>query len=79
MKTIKENAASIKPPKYYDRKYDIDNPEMMEAIKEARKQAMERAEKTRREKETYTYYERLQIDARTMQEKGLRLKRGLEA
>lgn len=78
MKTIKENASSIKPPKFYDRKFDIDNPEMMEAIKKKRKESMERAEKARREKETYTYYERLQIDARTMQEKGLRLKRGLE-
>lgn len=78
MKTVKENVASIKPPKYYDRKYDIDEPEIMEAIKEKRKEAMENAEKLRKEKETYTYYESLQIKARTAANKGILLKRGLD-
>ena len=64
----------IHPPKYFDDKYELDNPEKYEEIKEQRK---EKAENIRLEKMCHTdkeYLEQLRTEAETLQRrlKGLR-------
>ena len=69
---------SSKPCKYYDRMYDLDDPERMEEIKEKRKKAAKEALKVRMSKTTLHEKEYLQVQARTQAQKAKRLKRSTE-
>lgn len=65
----------VKPSRYYDKLYDIDEPEKMAAIKEARKKAAEEAEKIRESESEFDKLEYLQIKENIKEEQIKRLKR----
>ena len=69
----------VKPPKYYDKLYDIEYPEEMETIKSARKAAAEEAQKIELAKTTLLREELLELKERTAKEKVKKLPRELEA
>lgn len=69
----------VKPPKYYDKLYDIEYPEEMETIKTARKAAAEEAQKIELAKTTLLREELLALKERTAKEKVKKLPRELEA
>lgn len=68
----------VRPPKYYDKLYDIENPKELEEIKNARKAAAKEAEKAELAKTTLTKGELLALKERTAKEKIKKLPRQLE-
>lgn len=77
--TIPKNngAVKIKPPKYYDRLYDVIDPKLLKAKKEQRKECMRLAEKAKDKITTLTREERRAINERSKIEKGRKLIRTL--
>ena len=68
----------VKPPKYYDKLYDIEYPYEMEEIKKARKKAAKESEAAELAKTTLTKKELLEVKERTAKERIKKLKRGIE-
>lgn len=77
-KTIKGNIGSAKPPKYYDRLFDLDSPEAMEAIKQKRKELAEKAEKLKYQNTTLTKRQQLELEERQRIEKIKSLTRNIK-
>lgn len=77
MKTVKGNLGAIKPPKYYDKIYDIDYPEDMEKLKERRKQAAIEDAKLKRKMTTLSDKEQMIIKEKTLANKAALLKRSM--
>lgn len=78
MKTVKDMVIGERPPRYYDRLYDVDSPEDMELLKRKRKQAAEEAERLERWKSTLTKEERLKVKENSMRDKFKLHVRGLD-
>lgn len=64
-----------RPPQYYDRKYDAENPEIMEQIKKRRKKAAEMTEALKQANTTLTSEEQLENLRRLMRKRLSMLKR----
>lgn len=64
-----------KPPKYYDRLYDIENPERMEEIKKERKKKAEIISKNKFNQTTLYKKQQLNVEEETKQTKAKELKR----
>lgn len=67
----------IKPPKYYDKLYDIDHHMEMMIIKNKRKSIAEKNEKNKDNKTTLTRAQRREIQERTNEKRNIKLKREL--
>lgn len=76
--TNKKGAASQKPPKYFDRLLDRDNPELLENLKRTRRKRASDNARVLDEQSSYTRLERLAINARSKADKMLALIRELE-
>lgn len=72
-----DKSMKAKPPKYYDKLYDITNHDEMEIIKIRRKKTQENAERNKDQRTTKTRAERRKIQERTNQEKNRKLIREL--
>lgn len=68
----------FRPPRYYDKLFDVDDPERMKQIKEIRKRAAENASAAKLRKTTLSYSELLCIEERKKQETIKKLKRCIE-
>lgn len=66
LKTTKQKTLSLKPPKYYDRLYDIEYPEDMQRIKAIRKFNAEEAQKLKDRTTTLTREEQLILEERQL-------------
>lgn len=71
----KNGVLKLKPSKYYDRLYDIEQPEIIAKIKEARKEYAQAQKEIVLSNTSMTEKEYLAMQERTMQLKGLALKR----
>lgn len=74
----KKGAIKAKPCRYYDKLYDLDSPEIMEAIKKARRVIAEQIEKVRQENSNLPREEYLKQQEMIVNNRAKRLKRGLE-
>lgn len=72
-----EKTQKIKPPKYYDKLYDIDHHDEMKIIKLRRKKIQESAEKNKDAKSTMTRAQRRSIEEETNKKRNAKLKREL--
>ena len=70
---------TLKPPKYYDKLYDLEYPEEMKKIKAKRKKSAERALELKQSKTTLTQYEQLKAEEKTQYIKSKKLIRVLES
>lgn len=70
-----KKARVVKPSKYYDRLYDLENPEYMKLLKEKRKESAERAEKITLSKTNLSKKEYLELKERNKKEAVKRLVR----
>ena len=77
MKTVKGRTGASKPPKFYDRLYEKEHPEVMEMIKESRKAAAERSALLEQQLSDYTDLKKLQMKAERLQIIGSQLPREL--
>lgn len=73
-----KKARTVKPPKYYDTLFDLDNPEEYKKIKEERERRAEQAKKNRKTKTTITDKEQMELEERSSVQKALLLKRQYE-
>lgn len=76
--TCRGRTVHLKPPKYFDRMYDIDYPEDMKRIKQQRKISGARAEKVKMKKTTFTIKEQLEAEEKTQLIKSKKLVRSLD-
>lgn len=67
MKTVKGRTGANKPPKAWDRLYTEDNPELMDMVKLARKEAAERGAKLEEQLSDYTDLKKLEMKAERLQ------------
>lgn len=65
----------VKPPAYFDRLYDIDYPDEMKEIREARKEMAKNAMELKMKKSSKNYYELLEDQERIFKQKTDRLVR----
>lgn len=79
MKTVKGNVGSRKPPTYYDKLYDLEEPEKMADIKEQRKKAAANAMEIKLAQTTNTMKEQMHIDEKSIVMKTAALIRPLES
>ena len=77
MKTAKDKILSLKPPKYFDKLYDIDYPEDMEKIKLRRQFEAEQAQRVKDYTTTLSREAQLKVEERDLEIKAKLLKRGL--
>lgn len=77
---IKNRAGTVssKPPKYFDRLLEKDNPEQLKAIKKERRKRQRDNIKAKQETTSNTQLEQLAIEERTLTNKTLKLIRELE-
>lgn len=68
----------FRPPRYYDKLFDVDDPERMKQIKEVRKRAAENATAAKLRKTNLSYTELLGVEERKKQEAIKKLKRCIE-
>lgn len=68
----------IQPPKYYDKLYDIDNPEKMQSIKQAREQKARLAQQLKMSKTTNELWTQLKLEHEAKQDAYKKLIRPLE-
>ena len=71
-------ALQVKPPTYYDRLYDLDHPDVIEQVKEARKQSALRAVSTEKVLTSLNHFDILAIKERTKLDSSVGLLRNLE-
>ena len=74
----KKGAIKAKPARYFDKLYDLEHPELMEAIKKNRQTIAEQVEKTRKENSDLSREEYLEQQEIIMENRAKRLKRGLK-
>lgn len=74
----KEGGKKFKPPKYFDRLYEIDQPEHMEVIKEARKHFADEAKKAKLDRTELSYLDMLQVEENYQTDKAKKLERRLQ-
>jgi len=77
MKLTGERSLSIKPPKYYDKLYDIEYPDNMQRIKEIRRTNAEEAQKVKASNTTLSQLKQLKIEEDIQKEKVRKLRRDL--
>lgn len=75
LKGHREKIQPVKPPKYYDRKFDLINPEEMKKIKEKRKMIAASQCELKNMQTSLTEKERLQVEEKTKRAKWKTLKR----
>lgn len=68
----------FRPPRYYDRLFDVENPDEMAEIKAARKRMAEDAKKVKLSKTNLSYLEMLAVEERNLKERIKSLKRSIE-
>lgn len=68
----------FRPPRYYDKLFDVDDPDRMKQIKEIRMQAAEAQKDAKLRKTNLTYTELLGVEERKKQEAIKKLKRCIE-
>lgn len=68
----------FRPPRYYDRLFDVEYPDEMAEIKEIRKRTAEDAKKIKLQKTNLPYLEMLAVEERNLQARIKSLKRSLE-
>lgn len=68
----------FKPPKYYDRLFDLDHPDEMEEIKANRRRIAEDASKIKMEKCSLSYLDMLAVEENNLKSKAKKLIRSLE-
>lgn len=71
-----EGGKKFRPPGYFDRLYDIEHPDELKEIKEARQKLAEDAKKLKLERTNLSYLELLAVEERNKQAKIEALKRG---
>ena len=76
--TCRNTQLPLKPPKYYDKLYDIDYPEDMKRIKEARKKSGKKALKLKMSKTTLNQAQQLEAEEKTKLIKSKKLIRNLD-
>lgn len=76
-KTVKNNTATLKPPKAWDKKFKEQFPEEWEKIRISREHAKERADKLKQELTDYTDKEMLEINKEKLLTKASMLPREL--
>lgn len=74
----KEGTIATKPPLYYDKLYEKEYPEKFKEIKRKRKKQMKYAEKLKDEKTSLERLDQLQVEARSKEEKTVKLIREYE-
>lgn len=74
-----KGAMQVKPPAYYDRLFDLDHPEVIEAVKAARLQSLQRSLDTEKTLTSLNHYDTLAIAERSKQEASVVLLRKLDA
>lgn len=75
----RKGVQEVKPARYYDKLYDIEYPEEMQRIKEARQKYAEESKKLQLENTTLSWEELLEVKERSLTQKTKILKRGLES
>lgn len=68
----------FKPPRYFDKLFDLDNPEEMARLKEIRKESALDAQKIKLSKTNLSYLEMLEVEERTKENQLKRLVRSIE-
>ena len=74
-----KGAMQVKPPAYYDRLYDLDHPDVIEAVKAARLESLQRSLDTEKTLTSLNHYDTLAIAERSKQEASAVLLRKLDA
>lgn len=64
-----------RPPSYFDRLYDVDNPAEMEKIKQARKEIAENEQRLKVERSSLNYFELLEAEEKAFKDRISTLKR----
>lgn len=67
---------NVKPPRYYDRLYDLEEPEMMAEIKEKRKRLADEARKLKLSNTSRTFEELLEVEESNLKARLAALKKG---
>lgn len=70
-----KGAMKVRPPAYFDRLYDIEYPDEMEAIRKARKEMAENAMALKLERTNYNLFELLQAEERAFKDRIATLRR----
>jgi hypothetical protein len=73
-----KKARTVKPPKYYDKLFDLENPEEYKKIKEERERKAELAAANKKKKRTLSDKEQMEHEERAQIQKALLLKRSAE-
>lgn len=73
-----KGALQVKPPAYYDRLFDLDHPDVIDAVKEQRKLSAQRAEATEKTLTTLDHFDILAIKERTKLDSSVGLLRNLK-
>ena len=72
-------ARTVKPPKYYDKLYDLENPEEYKKIKKERERKAELTAANKKKKNNLSDKEKMEYSERLQVQKSLMLKRNAEA
>lgn len=72
-----DGGRKIRPPKYFDKLFDLEQPELMAAIKEKRKHFAEEGKKAKLAQSTMTYEEILETQERVLHNRIKNLRREL--
>uniref|UniRef100_A0AAU8B8D0 Replication initiator protein n=1 Tax=Dulem virus 113 TaxID=3145590 RepID=A0AAU8B8D0_9VIRU len=75
--STKDGGKKFKPPKYYDKLFDIENPEKSAEIKAIRKHLAEEATKAKLENTSLSFMELLEVEEHSKEDKIKKLKRSL--
>lgn len=78
MKKYNGEPIKVRPPKYYDKLYDLERPEEMEKIKKKREKMAKESEKRKRKQTTLGLKEQWQVEERALTAKTKSLKRAIE-
>lgn len=73
-----KKARTVKPPKYYDKLFDLDNPEEYKRIKNERERKAELAAANKKKKRTLSDKEQMEHEEKIQVQKALLLKRSAE-
>ena len=73
-----KGAMQVKPPAYYDRLFDLDHPDVIEAVKAARLESLQRSLDTEKTLTSLNHYDTLAIAERSKQEASAVLLRKLD-
>lgn len=74
----KKGSISSKPPKYFDKLLEKDNPELLEEIKKTRRKRQKESDKVKAKQTTLTKLQQLAVEERTLENRTLKLLREYE-